>query len=645
MTASCHDEGTARTPAGQRRIALIGSPNAGKTSIFNHLTGMRARTGNFPGVTVTRAVGTGRHSGDGWSVRFTVEDLPGCYSLHPVSPDEQVVADLLHGRLEGVQEPEAFAVVMDVTVLERSLSLLAQVLRLDRPTMVVLTMTDELAARGGRIDIDRFAAALGVPAVGVVGSRGTGFGPLRELLSAPQDWPRVPVPPAEDGPEFTSWAASVLAAGGYRLPDPDSRTARIDRILLHPVLGSLVFVAVMFLLFQAIFTLAAPLQGLIETFFARLGPLVGGLIPNRTLSALVSEAVIGGVGSVLVFVPQIALLFLLIAFLENTGYMARAAFLVDRIMATTGLEGRAFVAMLSSVACAIPGIMATRTLPSSRDRIATIMAAPLMPCAARLPVYILLIGLLVDPAARVGPFSAQGVTLFGMYLLGGTISMATAWLFKATVLRGDLLPFYMEMPPYRFPALRSVLLVMWDSVKAFLKRAGTIIMATTVILWFLLNLPARPGQTAGMDEATAAAFVVDNSFAAAIGQFIQPVFEPLGFDWRICVGLIGALAAREVFVATMGQIFAAADPEQPISAVQAAVWTSGPHQGELLFSAPATVALLVFFAFALLCMSTVAVIRRETNSWRWPLIAFGYMFTLAWVGAFVARHVTLLVTG
>ena len=645
MSTSCHDEGAILAPVGQRRIALIGSPNAGKTSVFNHLTGMRARTGNYPGVTVVRSVGTGRHDGDDWSVQFTVEDLPGCYSLHPVSPDEKVVSDLLHGRLDRVEVPEALAVVIDVTVLERSLALLAQVLRLDRPTMVIFTMTDELAARGGQIGIARFSAAVGVPAVGVIGSRGKGFGPLRELLAAPQDWPRVPIAPPEDGPEFASWTASVLASAAYRLPDPDSRTAKIDRVLLHPVLGSLVFITVMFLVFQAIFTVAAPLQGLIESLFAWLGPVVGGWIPNDAVSALVSEGVIGGVGAVLVFVPQIALLFLLIAILENSGYMARAAFLVDRIMATTGLEGRAFVAMLSSVACAIPGIMATRTLPSSRDRIATIMAAPLMPCAARLPVYILLIGLLVDSEARVGPFSAQGVAMFGMYVLGGVIAMATAWLFKATVLRGDLLPFYMEMPPYRMPMLTSVMLMMLDAVQAFVKRAGTIIMGTTIVLWFLLNLPTRTGQTAGMEEAAASAYVVDNSFAAAIGQFIQPVFEPLGFDWRICVGLLGALAAREVFVATMGQIFAAVDPEQPIAAVQSAVWTSGPAQGELLFSPATTVALLVFFAFALLCMSTVAIIRRETNSWKWPLVAFSYMLVLAWVGAFIARHITLLFAG
>ncbi|MGE2715132.1 ferrous iron transporter B [Mycolicibacterium litorale] len=647
MTAPCHHGGGAvSVDPDQVRIALVGSPNAGKTSVFNQLTGMRARTGNYPGVTVTRSVGTGRYRCRHHGVhKFTVEDLPGAYSLHPVSPDEKVVADLLHGELPGIPAPDAVAVVVDVTVLERSLSLVAQVLALGKPTMVVLTMTDELNARGGHLGIDRFSAALGIPVVGVIASRGKGFEPLRALLSAPHSWARTPIPPPRDDAEFNGWVASVLAAGEYRAPEPDRRSARIDRILLHPLYGSLVFVAVMFLLFQMIFTVAAPLQELIEVFFGWLGPLVGDAIPNASVAGLVSSGIIGGVGSVLVFIPQIVLLFLLIALLENIGYMARAAFLVDRIMATTGLEGRAFVAMLSSVACAVPGIMATRTLPSSRDRIATTMAAPLMPCSARLPVYILLIGMLVDPDSRWGPLSVQGLAMLGLYVLGGASAMFTAWVFKSMVLGGDLLPFYMEMPPYRFPSAKSVLLAMWDSAKAFLRKAGTIILATSIALWFLLNLPPRTDEIAGMDPAAATAYVVDNSYAASLGKFVEPLFAPLGFDWRICVGLIGALAAREVFVATMGQIFAAGDPESPADAVRTAVFTSGPHQGELLFTAPTTVALLVFFVYALLCMSTVATIRRETNSWKWPAVALGYMFVLAWLVAFVARYVTIWLTG
>lgn len=614
--------------------------------MFNHLTGMRAHTGNYPGVTVTRCVGTGRHTCPKCgTVKFALEDLPGSYSLQPASPDEQVVYDLLHGELPGIAAPDAVAVVVDVTVLERSLSLVAQVLHLNRPTMVILTMTDELANRGGHLDVERLSAALCIPVVGVIASRGKGFEPLRELLAAPQDWSRAPIPPPRDDAEFNAWIRSVLTAAQYRAPESDRRSALIDRVLLHPIFGILVFIAVMFGFFQVIFTVAAPLQDLIEQLFGWLATLASANITNPTLAGLIGSGVIGGVGSVLVFIPQIMLLFLLISLLEGIGYMARAAFLVDRIMATTGLEGRAFVAMLSSVACAIPGIMATRTLPSSRDRIATTMAAPLMTCSARLPVYILLTGLLVDPASRLGPFSVQGIAMFGLYLLGGIASMTTAWIFKRGILKGGMLPFYMELPPYRFPSPKSVLLSMWDSAKAFLIKAGTIILATSVVLWFLLNLPLRSAETVGMDEATAAAYVLDNSFAAAIGKFIQPLFEPIGFDWRIAVGLIGALAAREVFVATLGQIFAAADPENPIDAIRNAVFISGPHQGELLFTAPTVVALLLFFAFALMCMSTVAVIRRETNSLRWPAVAFSYMFVLAWVAALVGRYITMWVSG
>lgn len=645
-SSSCHDGGPAvETPPDQLRIALAGSPNAGKTSVFNQLTGMRARTGNYPGVTVSRSVGTAAYKCEHGTTRFTVEDLPGAYSLHPVSPDEQVVADLLHGELEGIGAPDAVAVVVDVTVLERSLSLVAQMLTLGKPTMVILTMTDELANRGGRINIEGLATALGVPVVGVVASRGKGFEPVRELMHDPSSWPRIPIPPPRDDTEFNGWVSSMLAAAEYRPPEADARSRRIDRILLHPLWGTLFFLVVMFGFFQAIFTVAAPLQDAIDQFFQILAGWVAEYIPNATVAGLLGDGVIGGVGAVLVFIPQIVLMFLLISLLEQVGYMARAAFLVDRIMATTGLEGRAFVAMLSSVACAVPGIMATRTLPSSRDRIATTMAAPLMTCSARLPVYILLIGLLVSPEARWGPFGMQGLAMFGLYLLGGVASMTTAWVFKRGVLGGDMLPFYMELPPYRFPSLRSVLLSMWDSAKVFLRKAGTIILATSVILWFLLNLPPRTEQVAGLDDTHASAYIVDNSIAAGIGKFIQPIFDPLGFDWRICVGLIGAMAAREVFVATMGQIFAAGDPDNPGDTIATAVYTGGPHQGELIFTAPTITALLVFFAFALLCMSTVATIRRETNSWRWPLVAWGYMFVLAWVGAFAARHLVMWLAG
>lgn len=679
VTASCHDPGSGGVATVRTRIALVGSPNAGKTSIFNHLTGLRGSTGNYPGVTVTRSVGTARcRRADGTVVDVEIEDLPGTYSLTPISPDEQIVADLFAGALPGVSPPDAAVVVVEITVLARSLSLVAQVLAMGLPTAVVLTMTDELAARGGHLDIDRFAAALGVPVLGVIGRRGIGFDELRELIADPAAWPRVPIPPPTDDREFAAWTSSLLVAGNYHSPDPDARTTRIDRILLHPAWGLMVFFAVMFLFFQTVFTVAAPMQEVVEGMFGWAGDMVAEHVSNPMLSGFLGSAVVGGVGSVLVFIPQIVLMFLLISLLENVGYMSRAAFLVDRVMATTGLEGRAFVAMLSSLACAIPGIMATRTIPSSRDRIATIMAAPLMTCSARLPVYVLLVGLLIESSARWGPVSVQGLVMFGLYLLGGIGAMTTAWLFKAAFGRRVLLPFYMAMPPYRFPTPKSVLLTMWDATSAFLRKAGTIILTTSVILWGLLNLPTRTAEIEGLDESEAAAYVIDNSYAASVGKAMEPVFSPLGFDWQINVGLLGALAAREVFVSTLGQIYAVDDPENPEQAMRDATRPvdsdeddndtdndvgegfterdvvasalgqtpsapSEPPASEPVYSPATIVALLVFFAFALLCMSTVATIRRETNSWRWPVVAFGYMFGLAWVSAFAARQVVLAI--
>jgi ferrous iron transport protein B len=347
---------------------------------------------------------------------------------------------------------------------------------------------------------------------------------------------------------------------------------------------------------------------------------------------------------VLVFIPQILLMFLLISLLEGVGYMSRAAFLMDRLMAKAGLEGRAFVALLSSLACAVPGIMSTRTLPSAKDRIATMMAAPLMTCSARLPVYILLTGLLVAPGTRVGPFGAQGVVMFGMYLLGAVTAMTAAWVFKRLGSRhGPVMPFYMEMPPYRIPTLRSVLLSMWESSRMFLRKCGTIILTTTALLWILLNLPQPNGAqlaAAHVDTgnpAAVSAYVIDHSVAARIGRAAEPVFEPLGFDWRVNVGVIASLSARESFVSTLGQVAAAQDPENPHDALTSMTYADGPRRGEHVFTPATIAALLIFFAYALQCMSTVSALRRETGGWRWPLTAFGYLFVLAWSMSFLAH--------
>lgn len=631
---SCHtDGGSAVAVAGHRRIALIGSPNAGKTSVFNQLTGLRAKTGNYPGVTVGRSVGTTKVNG----VPISVEDLPGTYSLDAISPDEQVVTDLLAGEFQEIGRPDAILLVADVTTLRRSITLVAQVLRLDLPCLLVLTMADELAARGGRIDTAALSAALGIPVSVVFAHRGSGIAGLRAQLGSFDQWPRPPLLPPADQDAAEAWGRSVLDAADYVAPQPDRRTSRIDRLILHPVWGTLIFFTVMFAFFQVVFTVAAPLRDWIGEGLGWLGGRVADHLGNTALGGLLGQGVIGGVGTVLQFIPQIVLLFLLIALLENIGYMSRAAFLMDRVMATTGLEGRAFVAMLSSFACAIPGIMATRTLPSSRDRIATILTAPLMTCSARLPVYTLLVGLLVAPQMRWWGLSAQGIAMFLLYLGGGTSALIAAWLFKSTILRSDLLPFTMELPPYRFPAPPAVLAAIWGAAKIFLRKAGTIILAVSLVLWALLNLPTRGAETANMSKTAATAYVMDHSYAADVGKAIEPVFRPLGFDWRTDVALVGSLSAREVFVSALGQISAAADPERPTEALTAMT----DDHGHKVFTAPTVIALLAYFMFALQCMSTIAVMRRETNSWRWPALAFSYMFVLAWVMAFVARSIAV----
>lgn len=633
MTA-CHDDATGSVAtAGVRRVALVGSPNTGKTSVFNHLTGLRAKTGNYPGVTVGRSVGTVTLE----DVALAIEDLPGTYSLEPISPDEQVVADVLAGRLDGIDRPDAIVLVADATTLRRSIMLAAQVLRLDLPCLLVLTMTDELSARGGTLDIEALSTALGIPVTAVVAHRGSGIEGLRAQLGSLDDWRRPPVLPPSETEASDAWAASVLDAADYSAPHQDRRTSRIDALVLHPLWGIGIFFAVMFGFFQVIFTVAAPLQDRIAAGLDWLGGQVDDHLGDTVVGGLIGDGVIGGVGTVLQFIPQIMLLFLLIALLENVGYMSRAAFLMDAVMAKTGLEGRAFVAMFSSFACAVPGMMATRTLPSSRDRIATIISAPLMTCSARLPVYTLLVGLLVTPQTRWWGFSAQGVTMFLLYLGGGTSALIAAWVFKSTILRSDLLPFTMELPPYRFPSPTAVFVAMWSAAKIFLRKAGTVILVTSMLLWVLMSLPTRSEETAPLPPADASAYVLDHSYAAGIGKAIEPVFAPLGFDWRTDIALVGSLSAREVFVSTLGQVSAASNPDDPHQALT----TLTDEHGQRVFTAPTVIALLVYFMYALQCMSTVAVMRRETNSWRWPGFAFGYMFVLAWVMAFAARSIAI----
>ncbi|MFF9181187.1 ferrous iron transporter B [Streptomyces misionensis] len=643
MSAHCGPTGaTTGTLAGATRLALVGSPNSGKSTLFNALTGLRTKTGNYPGVTVARYEGTARAG----KHEVIIEDLPGTYSLDPISPDEQVVADVLDPDNPDLGTPDGILVTLDATTLRRSLGLLAQVMLTGLPICVVLTFRDELARRGGTLDVAALRRALGVPVVAVTGGSRNDLAELQAALPDPASWERPVLPPPTDPAQRRAWVESLLASAGYEVPEIDQRTRRIDAVLLHPLWGTLIFFATMFAFFQIIFTVATPLQDAVQSVFDRLGTLVTEYVSNPLLSGFLGNALIGGLGSVVVFLPQIALLFLMISLLEGSGYLSRAAFLMDRLMARAGLEGRAFVALLSSLACAIPGIMATRSLPSAKDRFATMMGAPLMTCSARLTVYVLLTGLLVSPGSRVGPFGAQGVVMFALYLVGALSAMATAWVFKRFSSRGGpVLPFYMEMPSYRLPRPRAVADAIWSACKGFLAKVGRIILVVTVGLWLLLSLPMHSDaqlRSAGVDPAdrtAVSAYEVDHSYAADIGHAIEPVFEPLGFDWRINVGVLGSLSAREVFVATLGQVAAAQNPDQPTEALTHMTYTDGPHQGQKLFTPATTAALLVFFLYALQCMSTIGVMRRETGSWKWPAVAFGYMFVLAWTMAFVTHTV------
>lgn len=651
MTDHCAPGGgTATTEnVGLTRFAIVGSPNSGKTTLFNALTGLHAKTGNYPGVTVSRYEGRTR-VGDHDVV---VEDLPGTYSLDPISPDEQIVVDVLdtEQRNARLDVPDAMLVTLNATTLRRSLGLLAQLQQTGLPICVVVTFTDDLARRSGALDIAAFTRALGVPVVAVVAGHRDGLADLRHVMARVDSWTQPVVPPPTDPVEVSAWVDSVLDSSGYRLPSVDPRTSRIDRLVLHPWIGSAIFLLTMFAFFQIIFAVAAPLQGYVESFFGWLGGLVTEHVHIGWLSAFLSQAVIGGVGSVLVFLPQIALLFVLIAVLEGSGYLARAAFIMDRTMSRAGLEGRAFVALLSSLACAIPGIMATRALPSARDRLATMMAAPLMTCSARLPVYILLVSLLIPPDAKIWVFNERGVAMIALYYLGAVSAMVVASVFKKLSSRsGPVLPFYMEMPPYQVPRLKTIAAEVWTAVSAFLRKVTSIILGTTIVLWALLNLPMRSDSdltAAGVDttdDAAVASYVIEHSYAASVGRAVEPIFAPLGFDWRINIGIISSLAAREVFVATIGQVAAAENPEEPTAALRSMTVQDGPQAGRKLFDAPTIAALLVFFMYALQCMSTVAVLRRESGSWKWPAIAFTYMFALAWLMAFAARTVVLALT-
>jgi ferrous iron transport protein B len=599
-------------------VALVGNPNAGKSALFNALTGARQKTGNYPGVTVER------HSGrfaldDGRPVELV--DLPGTYSLHPTSPDEAVTRDVVLGRQAGERRPDALVIVVDAANLDNHLRFAIELIALGLPCLVALNMVDLATRDGLTLDAGKLAAALGVPVVETVAVRRRGLDELRALVS---DAIHTVPTPAGSLPQMDPLARRARARAAAREAVVAERSVRkttrmIDSVVLHPVIGPIILFATLFVMFQLVYSAAEGPVDMIEGWIGMLTDWVRAVMPDSLLRSALIDGVIAGVGAVVVFLPQILVLFAFILFLEMSGYMVRAAFIMDRLMASVGLSGRAFIPLLSSFACAVPGIMATRTIEDPRDRLTTILIAPLMTCSARLPVYAVIIGAFI-PDAKVGPgLGLQGLVLFGLYMAGIAGAMLAAFVLRKTVVKGEGLGFMMELPKYQMPNLKDIALGLWQRAAAFLRRAGTIIAATTVVLWALLSFPQVP---AGSTHSQ-----IDYSIAGRIAGGLEVVVKPIGFSRDMALALIPAMAAREVAVSALATTYAVdardeAATEQGLRERLRAGWTI-----------PMALAFLAWFVFAPQCISTIAVVRRETNGWKWPAIMVGYLFALAYVAA------------
>jgi ferrous iron transport protein B len=613
-------------------VVLIGPPNSGKSTLFNRLTGLRQKVANFPGVTVEQRMGL--MAGAGRS-DLTLIDLPGIYSLDPFSEDARVSIDVLRGKMPGTPKPDAVLLVLDCMHLTRQLMLAAPVLALGLPTLVLLNMTDLMEARGGHIDPLKLARELGTPVAQISAFRGTGLDAVPLFLNrqtgraAAQP---LTLPVMGNAASAHSWAAQVSHRTGYRAPLSVEGTRKIDNILLHRIWGPLLFLAVVVGVFEVVFSIGQPLSNGLGTILADAGELVRPWLREGWLQSLVLDGAWKGISSVLVFLPQILLLFLFIGILEDSGYLARAALIADRVMRTIGLNGKAFIPLLSAYACAIPAIMATRTIENRRDRLATILVTPFMTCSARLPVYMLLIAAFIPPITYLHGFlGLQTVVMLSLYLAGFVGAMTTAWLLKSSILKSSETPFILELPQYRMPTLRSLALRLVDRAHVFLRQAGTIILCVTLALWVLAHLPLM--------HAAGGAFTAPelaNSLIGRLGHFIEPAIRPLGFNWEIGIGLLSSVLAREVMVSTLGTLYGA-DPGTQALSLQTAL-----HHDMTLGGA---LALMIFFAFAMQCTSTMAVVRRETNSWKWPAVQFLYMLALAWVAAFAVNHIVMAFIG
>ncbi len=616
-------------------VALVGNPNCGKTALFNLLTGARQKVANYAGVTVERKVGSTRLA-NGQNV--SVIDLPGTYSLSPATPDEQVTLEVIEGRRRGEDAPDAVVAVVDATNLRMNLRLVLELKRLGRPMMVALNMADMARAQGLNIDVQKLSVELGCPVVETVAVKHDGH---VELLALMQREFAAARPAPAGASTHTSSTPTELQREVRRIlaiVEPGITTGaantkrfhhRLDAVVMHPVWGLVILAAVLFLIFQAVFSWAnVPMEAIKATMEA-LGQWTTAHMAEGPLRSLLVDGVIAGVGSVIVFLPQILILFFFILILEDSGYLPRAAFLLDNLMGKVGLSGRAFIPLLSSFACAIPGIMATRTIANWKDRLATIMIAPLMTCSARLPVYALLIGAFV-PDRSVGLFNLRGLTLFGLYVAGVVSAMAVAWLFKRIWIKSGYQPLMLELPPYRAPGLRNLALGLWERAHIFLARVGGIIFALMVILWFLSSFPSPP------DGATGPA--IQYSIAGWLGQALQHVFAPIGFNWQISIALVPGLAAREVAVGALGTVYSMSAAGSEVADALSPVIAKG-------WSLATAYSLLAWYVFAPQCISTLAVVKRETNSWRYPLLMAAYLFVLAYAAAFVTYRVTVALGG
>ncbi|OTG81221.1 ferrous iron transporter B [Acinetobacter sp. ANC 4558] len=607
------------------RIALVGNPNCGKTSLFNHLTGTRQKVANYAGVTVERKVGQFTLP-SGRPVR--VLDLPGAYSLDATSPDEAITRDVVHGKIEEEGNQDAFLCVVDATNLKLHLGLVLEMIELGRPVLLVLNMMDEARRRGMQINTQKLSERLGIPVVETVAVRSSGIEALKHAL----DDQKYAVPRTEmtglvgdDHQKITALLNDVVVY----IDQEDKRTAFIDKIFLHPVLGLLSLAVMMFIIFQAVFAWAAPFMDGIEEFFAWFGEYLGEHISQPMLNSLVVDGIIAGAGSVIVFLPQILILFFFILVLEESGYLPRAAFLLDKLMYKAGLSGRAFIPLLSSFACAVPGIMATRSISDPRDRLTTIFVAPLMTCSARLPVYALLIAAFIPAETVWGIFNLQGLVMFALYMAGILSALCVSFVLKFFQKDKSQQMLLMELPSYRFPDLKNIWIGLLDRGMIFLKRVGGIIFALSILLWFLCTFP-QPPEGATLPE-------IDYSFAGMLGHVLQPIFAPLGFNWQICIALIPAMAAREVVVAALGTVYAlSAVDEDTMSEGLISIISGG---GELGWTLATGLSLLVWFIYAPHCLATLATVRRETGSWRTVSFMTIYLFGLAYLMSFLTYQI------